>query len=118
MADAIEIASAYVSLTTRMPGVKKDVEASLGEAEDASAGAGARSGAKFGAALAAGIAAAAVVVTAAVAGLYAAGANLDDARDTVRVFTTETGASLEGLNASVLRALDCTRLLRRSARSS
>lgn len=101
MADAIEIASAYVSLTTRMPGVKKDVEASLGEAEDASAGAGARSGAKFGAALAAGIAAAAVVVTAAVAGLYAAGANLDDARDTVRVFTTETGASLEGLNASV-----------------
>lgn len=101
MADAIEIASAYVSLTTKMPGVKKDVEASLGEAEDASASSGARSGAKFGAALAAGIAAAAVVVTAAVAGLYAAGANLDDARDTVRVFTTETGASLEGLNASV-----------------
>lgn len=97
MADAIEIASAYVSLTTKMPGVKKDVEASLGEAEDASAGAGARSGAKFGAALAAGIAAAAIVVTAAVAGLYSAGTAFDDVSDTIRIGTGATGDALGGL---------------------
>jgi TP901 family phage tail tape measure protein len=101
MSDSIEIASAYVSLTTKMPGVKKDVEASLGEAEGASEAAGARSGAKFGAALAAGVVAAAAVVAVAVAGVFAVGAGIDQARDDVRVFTTETGQNLDGLNASV-----------------
>lgn len=97
MADSIEIASAYVSLTTKMPGVKKDVEASLGEAEGASEAAGARSGAKFGAALAAGIVAAAVVVAASVAGLYKAGDVFDDVSDTIRIGTGASGDALEGL---------------------
>lgn len=101
MADSFEIASAYVSLTTKMPGVKKDVEASLGEAEGAAAASGARAGAGYAAALAGAVVAATALVAASVAGLFAAGEQIDSARDTIRVFTTETGASLDGLNSSV-----------------
>ena len=63
MADAIEIASAYVALTTKMPGVKQDIAASLGDAEGVSKDAGSKAGKGFGLALVAGITAAAVAVS-------------------------------------------------------
>lgn len=40
MADTIEIANAYVALTTKMPGVKKDIERELGGVDAAGAGRG------------------------------------------------------------------------------
>lgn len=97
MADSVEIASAYVALTTKMPGVKKDVEASLGEADGVATSSGLSAGKKWGAALAVGVAAAAAVVTAAVAGLYKIGGVFDDVSDTIRVQTGASGDALNGL---------------------
>lgn len=64
---AVEVASAYVALYTKMPGVEGDIKKSLGGADDAFEGAGGRGGAKFSGAAAAAIAAGTVVVAAAVA---------------------------------------------------
>lgn len=66
---ATEIASAYIALTTKMPGVKKEIEGSLGEAEGVVEQAGRTSGKGWAGGLAVGIAAGAVLVTAAVTAL-------------------------------------------------
>lgn len=97
MADAIEVASAYIALTTKMPGVKKDVAAALGEADGVSKDAGKRSGAQFAKAAAAAIVAGTAIVTAAVGGLYAAGGVFDDVSDTIRVGTGAVGDELDSL---------------------
>jgi TP901 family phage tail tape measure protein len=99
--DGIEIASAYIALTLKMPGVKKDAEKAIGEAEGVADESGKRAGSKWGKALAAGVLAAAAVVTAAVAGLYNIGGQFDAAQDNIRIFATGTAADLEGLEATV-----------------
>ena len=63
---AVEVASAYVALYTKMPGVEKDIKESLGGADDAFDAAGGKGGAKFSGAAAAAIVAGAAVVAAAV----------------------------------------------------
>lgn len=97
--NGVEVASAYVVLTTKFPDVKKDTEEALGEAEPVAEKSGQEAGKKWGTALAAGVAAAAAVVTAAVVGLYNVGGVFDDVNDTIRVGTGATGKQLEGLVA-------------------
>jgi TP901 family phage tail tape measure protein len=99
--DGIEIASAYIALTLKMPGVKKDAEKAIGEAEGVASDSGKRAGSNWGKALAAGVLAAAAVVTAAVAGLYNIGGQFDAAQDNIRIFATGSAADLEGLEGVV-----------------
>ena len=61
-----EIASAYIALTTKMPGVKKEIEASLGEAESVATESGQKSGNAWAQSLAVGLVAGTAVVAAAV----------------------------------------------------
>ncbi|RLK47615.1 tape measure protein [Microbacterium telephonicum] len=67
---ANEIASAYVALYTKMPGVKKDIESALGEADAEGAGA------KLGDGLGKGISTKQAAVAGAVGGIFASVANI------------------------------------------
>ena len=66
MAEAIEIANAYIALTTKMPGVKKDIESALGDVD--SGGTGNSVGKKFMGGVKGGALAVAAVAGAAVVG--------------------------------------------------
>lgn len=100
MAD-VEVASAYIALTTKMPGVSKDIAEALSEGEKAGEAAGEKTGQGWGRGLKTtlGIGAAAAVAGAVVAfkGLYDIGAVFDDVTDTIRVGTGAQGEALDGL---------------------
>jgi len=96
-----ELAVAYVSVVPSAKGMGAGIAAQLGgPLNDAGAKAGASSSKRFGAAFASGMKLAAFGGVAILGGAFAAfqiGSQFDDAFDTIRTQTGETGAVLEGL---------------------
>lgn len=86
---SVEIASAYVSLTTKMPGVKRDVEAELGKVD------GEGAGGKIGDSLGRGITNRQAAIAGAVGGVFASIAN-------------QAAGALVGLVGDAVAASDAT----------
>ncbi|AYN57491.1 tape measure protein [Arthrobacter phage Kepler] len=97
MADAVELATAYVSLVPSMEGAQGTITKQLVPgAEGAASAAGAAAGGKFSKALVAGGAIGAGVGLA-FKGLYDVGSTFDEVADTIRTGTGATGDALDGL---------------------
>ena len=98
---AVELAAAYVSIVPSARGIGQGIAAELGGPLDAAGGkAGTSSAKRFGVMFAAGMKLAALGGVAVLGGAFAAfqiGSQFDDAFDTIRTQTGETGAVLEGL---------------------
>jgi TP901 family phage tail tape measure protein len=102
VAEAVELATAYLALVPSMKDSQGQISKQLMPgAESAGAEAGKAAGSKFsggfGKAAAVGGVAAAGAVAAGFHGLYEVGAVFDDVSDTIRVGTGKSGAALEGL---------------------
>jgi phage-related minor tail protein len=100
VADAIELATAYVALVPSFAGAQGAITKELVPAAEAAGDeAGAKAGGRFGGALSRGLAAAGAGAALAGIGkgLYDIGATFDDVADTIRVGTGASGEALDGL---------------------
>lgn len=99
MADAIELATAYVTLVPSMAGAEKTIADQILPAADS---AGLEGGKKFGASWSKALGAAALgaAVVGAFKGLYEVGNIFDEVEDTIRTGTGATGDALDALVAS------------------
>lgn len=101
MANAVEIANAYIALSVKAPGVQDEITKvfapGTAEADKQGQKAGANWSGGLKKALIVGAAAVAAGTVAAFKGLYDIGATFDDVTDTIRTGTGATGAALKGL---------------------